>query len=64
MQGAVAPAGLAPDTIVFEAPGADDDGAFASMVGAFAAALDDGEDPAAAFQSTVDGAGWTAAPAE
>lgn len=62
--GEVEPTGLPDDAIVFEAPDSDDDGAFASMVGAFAAALDDGEDPAAAFQSTVEGAGWTAAPAE
>lgn len=62
--GQVEPAGLPPDAIVFEAPGIDLDGAFAALVGAFAAALDDGGDPAAAFRATVDQAGWTATPAD
>jgi hypothetical protein len=62
--GEVEPAGLPPDAIVFEAPDIDLDGAFAALVGAFAAALDDGGDPAAAFRSTVDEAGWTATPAD
>jgi len=54
------PAGLPPDAIVFAAPDADPDGAFAAMVGSFAAALDDGDDPATAFRSTVAAGGWTA----
>jgi hypothetical protein len=62
--GQVEPAGLPPDAIVFEAPDIDQDGAFAALVGAFAAALDDGGDPAAAFRATVDQAGWTATPAD
>ena len=62
--GQAEPAELPPDAIVFEAPDVDLDGAFAALVGAFAAALDDGEDPDAAFRSTIDGAGWTAAPAD
>ena len=58
------PEGLPPDAIVFEAPEADPDGVFASMVGAFAAGLDDGDDPAEAFRSSVDTGGWTTTPAE
>ena len=59
--GGVIPNGLPPDAIVFEAPDADPDGVFATMVGSFAAALDDGSDPATAFRSTVAAEGWTAA---
>lgn len=59
--GAIVPEALPADAIVFEAPDADPDGVFAAMVGAFAAALDDGDDPAAAFRSTVAAEGWTAA---
>jgi hypothetical protein len=58
------PEGLPPDAIAFEAPGVDPDGAFAAMVGSFAAALDVGGDPAEAFRSTVDSAGWTPTPVE
>lgn len=53
------PAGLPPDAIAFEAPDADPDGVFAAMVGSFAAALDDGDEPAAAFRATVAAGGWT-----
>lgn len=56
--GEAEPAGLPPDAIVFEAPDADPDGVFAAMVGSFAAALDDGDDPAVAFRSSVAAAGW------
>jgi hypothetical protein len=42
-----------------EAPDEDPDGVFAETVGAFAAALDDGDDPAVAFRSTVRAEGWT-----
>lgn len=59
--GTAIPDGLPPDAIVFEAPDADPDGVFAAMVGSFAAALDDGDDPAIAFRSTVEEAGWTPA---
>jgi hypothetical protein len=52
------PDGLPPDAIAFEAPEVDPDGVFAGMVGAFAAALDDGSDPATAFESSVVEAGW------
>lgn len=52
------------DAIVFEAPWADPDGVFAMMLGAFAAALDAGEDPADAFRSSVASGGWTSASAE
>lgn len=55
------PAGLPGEAIVFEAPDADPDGVFAAMVGSFAAALDDGDDPAAAFRSTVAAGGWMTA---
>lgn len=62
--GESAPDGLPPDAIVFEAPDADPDNAFATMVGSFAAALDNGGDPGEAFRSTVDSGGWTAALAD
>lgn len=62
--GEAEPAGLPPDAIVFEAPDADPDGVFAAMVGAFAAALDDGDDLADAFRSTVAAAGWTPSSSE
>jgi hypothetical protein len=60
--GEVEPVGLPPDAIVFEATEADPDGVFAGMVGAFAAALDDGDEPATAFRSVVTSGGWSAAP--
>ena len=62
--GLAIPEGLPPDAIVFEGPDADPDGVFADMVGAFAAALDDGDEPAMAFRSTVEGAGWAPTEAE
>lgn len=58
--GEAVPDGLPPDVVVFEAPDADPDGVFASMVGSFAAALDDGNDPAEAFRSSIETDGWTA----
>lgn len=57
-------AGLPANAIVFEAPDADPDGVFATMVGTFAAALDDGDDPAMAFRSTVESTGWAPTPVE
>lgn len=62
--GTSAPDALSPDAIVFEAPERDPDGVFAAMVGSFAAALDDGDDPAVAFQASVEAGGWTPAPTE
>jgi hypothetical protein len=59
--GDTVPDGLPVDAIVFEAPDADPDGVFAAMVGSFAAALDDGGEPADAFRTTIDEAGWTPA---
>ena len=53
------PDGLPPDVIVFEAPDADPDGAFATLVGIFAAALDGGADPGDAFRASVASDGWT-----
>lgn len=53
------PDGLPPDAIVFEAPDADPDGVFATLVGTFAAALDDGTDPGEAFRASVESDGWT-----
>jgi hypothetical protein len=46
---------------VLEAPSNGADGAFAAMVGRYAAALDRGEDPAAAFGQATDEAGWSTA---
>lgn len=53
------PTGLPADAIVFEAPDDDPDGVFAVTVGAFAAALDEGDDPATAFRASVETGGWT-----
>jgi len=53
--------GFPPDAIVFEAPADDRDGAFASLVGTFAAALDDGGIPGDAFRSSVEAEGWAEA---
>ena len=55
------PDGLPADAVVFEAPDADPDGVFAGMVGSFAAALDDGTEPTAAFRASVEKDGWTLA---
>jgi len=56
--------GSAPDTIVLEAPVDDPDGAFATVVGRLAAALDAGADPATAFRDVVTTSGWAAATSE
>jgi sugar/nucleoside kinase (ribokinase family) len=48
---------VAPDGL----PADDEDGAFATFVGRFAAALDEGADPAEAFHSSIESAGWTEA---
>lgn len=62
-QGSEPPA-LTPDDTVLEAPDSDPDGAFASVVGAYAAALDRGEEPSEAFATASQGAGWAAAAAD
>jgi hypothetical protein len=46
---------------VLEAP-VDDDGSFARLVGAYAAALDAGEEPGKAFRDGVMAAGWEPSP--
>jgi hypothetical protein len=53
------PDGLPSDVVVFESPATDPDGAFAAMVGTFAAALDKGTDPGDAFRASVATDGWT-----
>ena len=60
--GEAVPDGLPPDAIVFEAPDTDPDGVFGSFVGSFAAALDDGDEPGAAFRSSIEADGWTTSP--
>ncbi len=57
----VVPDDLPPDAIVFEAPETDPDGVFAEFVGSFAAALDDGTEPGAAFKAAIASDGWTEA---
>ncbi len=56
--GAVAPV-LPANATLLEEP-ADDDGSFARLVGQYAAALDAGEEPSAAFAEAVAGSGWEA----
>ena len=53
-------AGLADDATVLERPSADPDGVFAAMVGAYAAAVDSGSEPGAAFTSAQGAGGWAA----
>lgn len=55
------PDGLPTDVVVFEAPDADPDGVFATLVGTFAAALDDGSEPGDAFRASIAADGWTEA---
>jgi hypothetical protein len=45
----------ASDATVFEAPAVDPDGAFAEVVGSYAAALDSGAEPRAAFEAATGG---------
>ncbi len=59
--GSTVPDDLPPDAIVFEAPATDPDGVFAEFVGSFAAALDDGTEPGAAFRAAIASDGWTEA---
>jgi hypothetical protein len=53
-------AGAPEDATVLESPAIDADGAFAAVVGAYAAALDRGANPAEAFASASVGSGWAA----
>jgi len=62
-EGAAELSGLPADSIVFEPPADDRGGAFATMVAAFAVALDSGEAPAEAFERSVAGASWASASA-
>ena len=48
------------EATVLEAPALDPEGAFAAVVGAYAAALDRGAPPAEAFASASAGSGWSA----
>ena len=52
------PPELPPSTTVFEAPDRDPEGVFGRTVGGFAAALDRGENGAAALARATAGAGW------
>jgi hypothetical protein len=61
--GATAPAGLPSDSTVLEAP-AEDQGAFAALVGRYAAALDGGSDAASAWRKAVSTTGWESVPAD
>ena len=53
----VNPPSLPSEATVLEAP-AEDDGSFGRVVGAFAAGLDAGTEPAVAFAEAVKAAGW------
>jgi hypothetical protein len=52
--------GVPDDATVLEAPAVDADGAFAAVIGAYAAALDRGISPAEAFASAKADSGWAA----
>jgi hypothetical protein len=55
------PDGLPDDVVVLAAPDADPEAVFATLVGRFAAALDEGVDPREAFRASVASDGWTGA---
>jgi hypothetical protein len=58
--GAAVPADLPSTATVLTVPASDPDGAFGSLVGAYAAALDRGVDAATAFRTTITEAGaWS-----
>ena len=59
--GQAVPDGLPGEVTVFESPPADPDGAFADLVGTFAASIDEGTEPGAAFRSSIASDGWTEA---
>ncbi|HUQ77411.1 MAG TPA: PfkB family carbohydrate kinase [Patescibacteria group bacterium] len=50
------------DATVLERPRSDPDGAFARLVATFAAALDRGVEPSAAFSAASGSAGWASVP--
>ncbi len=54
------PPALTPEATVLEAPDSDPDDVFATVVGAYAAALDRGEEPAEAFATASSAGGWSA----
>ena len=56
-EGSAAPEGLPSGALVLEAPARDPDGAFATLVGAYAAGLAAGESHADAF-AAARGASW------
>jgi hypothetical protein len=55
------PPALPADATVLETPAADD-GSFARLVGAYAAGLDAGTEPGAAFADAVQASGWEVVP--
>lgn len=57
-RGRSVPGDLPADVVIIEAPDADPDGAFAQLVGSFAAALDLGSEPGEAFQASIAVDGW------
>ena len=60
VQAGSAPPSLDPGATVLAAPDDDPDDAFAGIVGAYAAALDRGEEPAEAFATASASGGWAA----
>ena len=58
------PESLPAGATVLVAPDAAADGAFAALVGAYAAAVDAGEEPAAAFRTATGAVGWETVAAE
>lgn len=58
--GGTVPASPVGVSTVLAAPEGADDGAFADLVGTYAAALDGGAEPAAAFAEAASGGGWEA----
>jgi hypothetical protein len=60
VHGSAEPPALIAEATVLQAPDDDPDGAFASVIGAYAAALDRGEEPAEAFATASTAAGWAA----
>jgi hypothetical protein len=61
--GEPAPGDVPADATVLEMP-AEDDGAFAQLVGRYAAALDSGAEAATAWQAAVSAVGWESVAAE
>jgi hypothetical protein len=59
--GQTVPDGLPGEATVFESPPTDPDSAFADLVGTFAASIDEGTEPGAAFRSSIASDGWTEA---